>query len=224
MRVRRKPWARPELAACPFYIDRPAGLRGRWRSAFARPNAPLWLELGCGKGGFAGPFAAANPDVNLIAVDIKSEVLALAKRRADRLFAAAGRPVDNLLFLSQDIERIDDILAPEDGVERVVVNFCNPWPKPRWHKHRLTHTRQLKKYAALLRPGGELAFKTDDDDLFESTLEYLEEAGYALRALSRDLLPGHPACAYPSEHELMFRERGIPIKHLVAVPTKGACP
>ena len=108
MRLRRKPWARPELAACPFFVDAPQEVRGSWASQFPR-KAPIYLELGCGKGGFLAHEAAAHPEVNFIAIDLKSEVLALAKRKVEAALSAAGRPaaqVDNVLLMSWDIERL----------------------------------------------------------------------------------------------------------------------
>ena len=217
MRMRRKPYARPELAACPFSVDDPKAWRGQWASHFARPEQPIDLELGCGKGGFASVFACRHPERNLIAVDIKSEVLVVAKRKAEAEFSAAGRDIDNLFIMSQEIECITDMLSPEDRIERIFINFCNPCPKKRSWKHRLTHTRQLEKYKTFLVPGGDLYFKTDDDMLFDATLEYLAEAGFTVVELIRDLPLTHPADAIVTEHEQMFRTDGIPIKYLHAV-------
>ncbi|MEG1774348.1 MAG: tRNA (guanosine(46)-N7)-methyltransferase TrmB [Oscillospiraceae bacterium] len=218
--MRRKPWARPELAACPFFIGEPAALRGRWKDACARPAQPLWLELGIGKGSYTAALAAGRPDSNLIGVDIKSEVLVLAKRNAEREFSAADRPVDNLLLLSQDIERIGQMLSPEDQIERLLINFCNPWPKQQGWKHRLTHTRQLESYRKFLIPGGELQLKTDDLPLVEATLGYLAEAGYAVVECVRGLPSEHPAAALQSEHEQRFRACGLPIYYLCATAPK----
>ena len=173
MRLRRKPWARPELAACPFFVDAPQEVRGSWASRFPR-KAPIYLELGCGKGGFLAHEAAAHPEVNFIAIDLKSEVLALAKRKVEAALSAAGRPaaqVDNVLLMSWDIERLHLIFGEEERVDRVYVNFCNPWPKPGDHKHRLTHTRQLMSYRRWMGEEAELWFKTDDSGLFRDTLE-----------------------------------------------------
>lgn len=138
MRIRRKQWARPELAVCPFFVAHPEELKGRWNGAFVRPG-PITLELGCGKGGFIAQAAFESPEKNFLGVDLKSEVLGLAKRNAERVFAAGGRPVDNLLLTAQNIEWITNILCAEDEIERVYINFCNPWPKKRDGKHRLTH-------------------------------------------------------------------------------------
>ena len=215
MRMRRKPWARPELAACPFFIDEPASLRGKWAGAFAHPQ-PVWLELGCGKGGFLAQMALAYPQVNFMGIDIKSEVLAVARRTIVAAFEAEGREVENVLLMSQDIERIDQILAPEDVVERIFINFCNPWPKARDHKKRLTHSRWLAKYSQFLRPGGEIWFKTDDDDLFLASLRYFGECGFEVTYQTRDLHQSGFTQSLPTEHERMFTQEGIPTKFLIA--------
>ena len=215
MRMRRKPWARPELAACPYFIDEPHTLRGRWAQAFSRPQ-PVWLELGCGKGSFLTQMAEAFPGVNFLGIDIKSEVLAVARRTLSARFQELGRPVDNVLLTAYDIERIDQILSPQDQVDRIFINFCNPWPKARDHKKRLTHPRWLVKYQQFLRPGGELWFKTDDDDLFLASHRYLGECGFVLAYETRDLHRSGFSQSPPTEHERMFTQEGIPTKFLIA--------
>ena len=190
MRLRRKPWARPELAACPFFVDRPEEWMDRWRQQFPR-QGPVHLELGCGKGGFLAARAAADPAVNFIAIDLKSEVLALAKRKVEAALAARGRlvdRVDNVLLTAHDIERLHLIFGEADRMDRVYINFCNPWPKQGDHKHRLTHTRQLLSYRRWMKEGAEVWFKTDDDTLFQTTVDrYLPQAGYRVEYLTRDL-------------------------------------
>ena len=221
MRIRRKPWARPELAACPFFVDTPPELRDRWAEAFPR-TAPIHLELGCGKGGFLAEQAAAHPELNFIGIDLKSEVLALAKRKAEAALAAAGRPtgqVDNLLLLSWDIERLHLIFGETDRVDRIYINFCNPWPKPGSKKHRLTHTRQLPAYRRWMAPGARLWFKTDDEELFRETLEeYLPAAGYRAELVIRDLAKEGLPENVLTEHEEMFMAQGLPIRFLRALP------
>lgn len=154
MRMRKKKWAVPELEASPLYIKAPASLKEQWQQAFVRPQ-PLYLELGCGKGGFASRFALSNPEKNLLAVDISSNMLGVGRRKIDALFSQAGKIPDNVRLVAYDIERIDEILSGQDTVERIFINFCNPWPRPRHFKKRLTHPRQLEKYKTFLRPGGE---------------------------------------------------------------------
>ena len=214
MRIRRKQWARPELAVCPFFVAHPEELKGRWNGAFVRPG-PITLELGCGKGGFIAQAAFESPEKNFLGVDLKSEVLGLAKRNAERVFAAGGRPVDNLLLTAQNIEWITNILCVEDEIERVYINFCNPWPKKRDGKHRLTHPRQLTQYREFLVPGGEIYFKTDDDILFDASLDYFQQCGFALRYCTRNLHASGYEPNYMSEHEIMFTRQGIATKFAI---------
>lgn len=216
MRMRRKPWARPELAACPFFVPDPPSLLGRWREQFTS-GSELFIELGCGKGGFIAHEAALHPERAYLAVDIKSEVLALTKRHIDAAYADAGREPDNIRVMSWDIERIDLMLAPEDTADTIYINFPNPWPKNRHRKKRLTHPRQLLKYRVFLRDGGHILFKTDDDELFEDSLCYFEESGYTVEAAVTSLYEsGVPDGAVLTEHEQMFLDKGLPIHFIRA--------
>lgn len=221
MRIRRKPWARPELAASSFVIDQPETLRGRWKAAFANPAAPLCLELGCGKGGFIAQKAFNTPDVNFLAVDLKSEVLGLAKRNAEKVFLQGGREVENLRLAAYNIEWIGNIISAEDKIAKIYINFCNPWPKKRDFKHRLTHPRQLELYKKFLLPGHELLFKTDDDMLFEASSEYLLACGFVITEQIYNLPESHEASAIMTEHERMFRDMGLPIHYIAAVLPEG---
>ena len=215
MRIRRKPWARPELAACEFFVDRPNENKGKWSSAFEKQQ-PFYLELGCGKGSFIARLASENLDKNFLAVDIKSEVLALAKRNIEKTYAEKEQKISNVLLIAQNIEQIGDILGEGDRVERIYINFCNPWPKPRHKKRRLTHPRQLANYKSVLAPGGEIYFKTDDDGLFEESIGYFAECGFEVGYITRDLHNSDFVGNIPTEHEKMFSEQGIKIKFLIA--------
>ncbi len=215
MRMRRKPWARPELAACPFFIDHPLENRGNWHACFPR-RQPIHLELGCGKGHFMAGLAAKHPEINYMAVDIKSEVLAVGRRLIAAAYEEEGREVDNLLLMSQDIARIEQMMAPEDMMDRIYINFCNPWPKPAHWKRRLTHPRQLQQYKTFLRAGGELHFKTDDLQLYRATQGYLQESGFSITYQTEDLHRSGYESNVQTEHERMFAAQGIPIKFLIA--------
>lgn len=217
MRMRNKPWAAPELNACPFFVRGPERLAGTWQGWFPR-RQPIHLELGCGKGWYIAGLAPRNPDVNYLGVDLKDVVLAPAKRVVEAAFAEAGRPVDNAGLTAYNVEQICNILRPEDNVTRICINFCNPWPRAKHNKRRLTHPRRLNDYKQFLRPGGELWFKTDDDGLFADTLTYLEESGFTLLRQTADLhsAPGFFAQDASTEHEKMFMEKGILIKALAA--------
>lgn len=215
MRLRRKPWARPELAAANFYVDNPLYLKGKWVEEFGNTN-PLHVELGCGKGNFVAQIGVENLDINYIAVDIKSEVLALGKRKCEEVYGERGLdPHTNVRMMSQDIERLLDVFEESEKFERIYINFCNPWSKPKQLKHRLTHTRQLNTYKKLLADGGEIHFKTDSDELFADTLEYIKEAGFEISYLTEDLHQSGYEPNYKTEHEKMYSEQGIKIKFLI---------
>ena len=220
MRIRFKPWARPELAACGFCADDAPALRGHWRQEMARPEQPFYVELGCGKGGWIAQAALLHPEINYLALDIKSEMLGMAKRKLEAAYAAAGRTPDNVRLAALNIERITSVLSPEDAVDRIYINFCNPWPKASHKKRRLTHPRQLCQYAAFLR--GELHFKTDDAELFDESVGYFTESGWQILRKTDDLHADEPADNLRTEHETMFTEMGKKIHFLVAVPPAGA--
>lgn len=218
MRIRYKKWARPELEASKFYIDNPEDYKGKWRERFANPNQPLHLELGCGKGQFIATLASNNLDINYIAIDLVDAMLGLAKRNIENSYKEKNMEPDNVYISRYDIERIPLILDKKDLVDRIYINFCNPWPKGKHRKKRLTHTRQLEKYKTFLKPKGEVYFKTDDDDLFRASLDYFEECGFLILEKTYDL---HKESIFENnietEHEKMFTEQGIKIKALKAV-------
>ena len=217
MRIRYKKWARPELEASKFYTDSPEEWKGKWKNFFANPNNPFHIELGCGKGQFISQLASSNLDVNYLAIDLVDAMLGLAKRNIKSEYKEKNLEINNVAITRFDIERILMILSKEDNVERIYINFCNPWPKGKHRKKRLTHTRQLEKYKEFLKPGGKIYFKTDDDDLFASTLIYLEETGFEVEKKTynlhnEDIFDGN----IETEHEKMFSEQGIKIKALIA--------
>ena len=219
MRMRHKKWSMPELLSSGYYEEKPETMRGRWNEAFER-SQPLHLELGCGKGVFTAAVVAAHPEINYLAIDISPDVLGVAKRNISQATTAAKRRPDNILLTIYDIEKIDKILAPEDKVERIYINFCNPWPKAKHHKRRLTHPRQLKLYREFLKPGAMVYFKTDDDDLYLSSRSYFLAESFELKVDVKDLHQAgllEDVCNFTTEHELMFSQRGVPIKFLKAV-------
>ena len=216
MRMRRKPWARPELEACPFFIKAPSEHKGKWQEAFDRKN-PLHIELGCGKGGFISQLAPVNHDINYIAVDVKSEMLGLAKRKLEKAYEEQNLNADNIFIFAQNIEQIDSVFDEVDIIDRIYINFCNPWPREKHKKRRLTHPRQIMKYKKFLKKGGEIRFKTDDDELFEESLEYFKECGFELKYITHDLHASGFDENIVTEHENMFTEMGLKIKFLIAV-------
>ncbi|MGG7144524.1 tRNA (guanosine(46)-N7)-methyltransferase TrmB [Clostridium nigeriense] len=215
MRLRKKTWARPELEACNFFIINPSQYKGKWREAFNNNN-PIYLELGCGKGTFIAVHGSENPDINYLAIDIKDEVLVLAKRNIEKAYDEKGLEVNNLKFMAQEISLINDVFSEEDIVDRIYINFCNPWPKKKHKKRRLTHSKQLEKYKQFLAKGAKIYFKTDDDDLFNESLEYFKESGFEIEYITYDLHKSDFEGNVRTEHENMFSEQGINIKFLIA--------
>ena len=212
MRIRFKPWARGELEASKFYIDNPEEYKGKWQSLFGNSN-PIHLELGCGKGGFISQLASSNPDINYLAIDMVDAMLGLAKRNVEKVYSEKNMLIDNIYLTRFDIERILLILDDNDKIDRIYINFCNPWPRGKHRKKRLTHVRQLEKYRQFLKEKGEIYFKTDDDGLFNDSLLYFEQAGFEIIEKTFDLKNSPNFWKnIETEHEKMFMEQGIKIK------------
>ena len=175
------------------------------------------LELGCGKGQFISKLALENQDINYIAIDLIDAMLGLAKRNVEQSYKEANIEPKNIILTRFDIERINLILDKKDDIQRIYINFCNPWPRGKHRKKRLTHTRQLEKYKEFLNENGEIYFKTDDDELFESSILYFEESGFEILKRTYDL---NKESIFErnirTEHEIMFSEQGIKIKALIA--------
>lgn len=218
MRIRKKKWAEPELSVCDFYVKNPEEYAGKWMQAFKKEQ-PLYLEIGCGKGGFAGQLALKNPDKNIIALDIKVDMLGVGRRTIVKLFENAGKTQDditNLLLVKYNVEMLDKIITADDKIDRLFINFCNPWPRAKHKKRRLTYYKKLEMYKTFLKPDSEIRFKTDDDGLFDESLEYFEQSGYEILYLTRDLHASDVTDNIETEHEKMFSEEGIKIKYLIA--------
>lgn len=217
MRIRYKKWARPELEASPFYVDNPEEKRGNWKELFKSPTLPLHLELGCGKGFFIANLASSNKKINYVAIDLVDSMLGLAKRNVEQVYKDKQQEINNIFLTRFDIERINLIFSKQDEIERIYINFCNPWPRGKHHKKRLTHTRQLEKYKEFLKPNGEIYFKTDDDNLFLESIKYFERSGFEIIQKTFDL---HSEPNFwqniETEHEKMFSDEGIKIKALIA--------
>lgn len=179
--------------------------------------SPCIQNFGCGKGSFIAKLAVQNSEINYLGIDIKSEVLGLAKRNIEKEYLKAQREIDNVLITAYEIEIIQNILNEKDLVDRIYINFCNPWPKPRHNKKRLTHTKQLEKYKVFLKQGGEIYFKTDDYNLYKATIKYLEETGFEIIKQTENL---HKEPIWENnietEHEKMFEEQGITTKAIIA--------
>ena len=213
MRIRRKKWARPELAVCDFFVQNAEENRGKWKECFVRKQ-PLYLEVGCGKGTFIGNIARNNPENNYIGVDIKPDMLGVARRNIVAIFQKDK--VENILLTAYNAEKIENIFSPDDVIEGIYINFCNPWGREKHKKRRLTHTRQLTHYKTFLKKGGKIFFKTDDDGLFEESLVYFEQSGLKTEYITWDLHNSDVKDNIETEHEKMFSQQGIKIKFCIA--------
>lgn len=166
-----------------FIIEEPAAHRGRWKEVFGN-DKPIWLEIGCGKGQFITRHAALHPERNYIAVEGHESVVLRALEKAAAMNGTAGP--GNLCFILEYVRDIRDLFA--DGeLEGVYLNFSDPWPKERHAKRRLTYGKRLRQYAQIIRPGGVIAFKTDNEGLFDFSMEQIQQEGMEILELSRDL-------------------------------------
>lgn len=178
MRIRKKKWAEPELSVCDFYVKNPEEYAGKWMQAFKKEQ-PLYLEIGCGKGGFAGQLALKNPDKNIIALDIKVDMLGVGRRTIVKLFEDAGKTQDditNLLLVKYNVEMLDKIITADDKIDRLFINFCNPWPRAKHKKRRLTYYKKLEMYKTFLKPDSEIRFKRTMTGCLTKVLNILSRA------------------------------------------------
>jgi len=206
MRLRKKYWARPELESSHIVITDQYAYKGNWSEKF-KNNNEIHLELGCGMGKFIAEKSKQNPNINFIGIDLKDEVLVFALRKVLEVREVEGEQNINVRLMPLNIMLIDDVFA-KDEISRIYINFCNPWPKVRHNKRRLTHTRFLTNYKKFLKPGSEVWFKTDDTDLFENSVEYFKECGFEILFLTYDLHTSDFKGNVVTEYEAKFIDLG----------------
>ncbi len=215
MRMRRKKHGTERIAACAhLLIDSPETLLTNPSAPFGTVR-PLHLEIGCGKGAFACGMAAANPDINIIAMERVADVacIALEKAEAEKLL----RPNNNLRFIIGNAQHLCEWF-PEHSLECIYLNFSDPWPKKGYAKRRLTHADFLKTYKKLLIKDGQLVMKTDNTSLFDFSLEEFAAEGLDIIWQTRDLHHSDRAGSnIMTEYEKNFTEQGIPICSAVVI-------
>ena len=215
MRMRKKPNLEPRMAACAAWqVTDPAGKRGSWRSLL--PGcAGLWVELGCGKGKFTVELAAAHPEALVIAVERCREAMVMAMEKA----RDAG--LKNVFFVDMDVANLSACFAPGE-MDRIYLNFPDPWPRKKNAKRRLTHRSFLRLYAQALTPGGEVLFKTDNAPLFAFTLEECAALGLEVKNVTDDLHAQGPV-GILTGYEEKFLAQGVPIHRcqIVARPLEA---
>ena len=219
MRLRRKPWIDTAILDYADFVTPLGGdwshHAGAWAETFGR-TAPLHVEIGVGKGDFITELAARNPDVNYVGLEAQQGVLYFAACKA------AERQLRNVRLLVFDAARLTELFAPRE-VDRIYLNFSDPWPKARHAKRRLTSETFLTRYAAVLKEDGEIRFKTDNAGLFAYSLETMERAGWLLCDVTHDLHALGEADNIMTEYERKFSARGAKIGRLAArLPAGGA--
>ncbi|KXO16559.1 tRNA (guanosine(46)-N7)-methyltransferase TrmB [Peptoniphilus sp. GNH] len=203
MRLRKKHFAIPEMQENKYVIFSAYDMRGKWKEEFKNDNK-IFLELGAGKGQFIQELAKREPNCNFIIFDRESNAFIYATRKVRE------NELENVRCVPGDIMHLKEIVAPCEA-HGIYINFCNPWPKKKHKKRRLTHPNFLKIYKTILKDGGFIKFKTDDRNLFEESLEYFDEEGF--ECIKRDF--DMKLELYPdnivTEYENKFRSLGQPI-------------
>lgn len=211
MRARYKPWAAELIEAHPeIVIPNPEALKGKWHEEFGNDH-PIHIEAGSGKGRFITGMAQANPDINYIGIELFESVIVTALQGA--LEPEGGIP--NLRLLQVNAQELESFFEAGE-IDRVYLNFSDPWPKTRHAKRRLTHESFLKLYERVLPEGGEIHFKTDNRGLFEYSLTSISEYGMLLKDVSLDLHANEPEWNIMTEYEEKFLKKGQPIYRLEA--------
>lgn len=218
MRLRGKKGIRENLESQPELVVLDAAPhRGRWRDFFGNDH-PIYVELGMGKGRFISQQSVLNPKINFVGVDMYDELLRRASEKARDAWAEKGvSSPPNLALLRANIEGIETLFAPGE-LERVYLNFSDPWPKSKHARRRLTHPRFVAKYIELLNSKGEIHFKTDSQLLFEFSLNSFAEMELVMRNISLNLHKDGPREDLVfTEYETKFMEKGQPIHRVEVV-------
>ena len=206
MRLRHIKGCEEFVANSPCTINEPGSHKGRWQEAFAR-RQPLHIEIGMGKGRFIRQMAALHPDINYLGIEIYESVM---QKAIERL----GDKPDHLFFLCMNAEILEEVFAPGE-VERIYLNFSDPWPKVRHEHRRLTSPRFMAIYDKVLASDGTVEFKTDNEGLFDYSLEAIPQAGWQIIWQTRDL-HALDIDNVETEYEEKFSAKGNPIYKLIA--------
>ena len=211
MRLRNVPGARDVMAANEYVFTEPEGMAGTWSQVFGNSN-PVHIEIGMGKGRFITTLAGMNPDINYVGIEKYSSVLLRAVEKQDELC------LPNLRFIRMDAENITSVFGKEE-VDRIYLNFSDPWPKDRHVKRRLTSRQFFARYDEILKSTGRVEFKTDNRPLFDFSVEEVNEAGWKLSVCTYDLHNDEKLMEgnVMTEYEERFSSQGNPICKLVAI-------
>ena len=211
MRLRNIPGADEVISNSPICIQNPIEYKGNWKSLFGNDN-PIHIEIGMGKGRFLMDLAALNPDINYIGIERYTSVLLRAVQKMDEL------ALPNVRFLCIDAATLPEVFAPEE-VNRIYLNFSDPWPKDRHARRRLTSSNFLARYDRILARDGRIEFKTDNKGLFDFSVEEIEKSDvWKLQVKTYDLHED-PMLSFGNimtEYEEKFSSKGNPICKLIA--------
>ncbi len=209
MRLRHIQGSEEEIAGSPYVVQDPFDKKGCWKEVFGNAN-PIEIEVGMGKGRFIMDLAALHPEINYVGIERYPSVLlrGLQKR--------AQMDQDNIFFMCVDAKNLSDIFAPGE-VQRVYLNFSDPWPKDRHAKRRLTSEEFMSVYDRILKPDGTVEFKTDNKGLFDYSLESIPESGWQITDFTYDLHHNQMGMGnVMTEYEEKFSSKGNPIYKLIA--------
>ena len=212
MRLRKKPQTLEKLENFSDFVTVEkidSSRAGNWQKIFGNEN-PLHVELGTGKGDFICAMAEKNPQINFVGIEMEAEVVLKAARKIDE------KNLSNVKIIVFNVNQIEEIFA-ENEIDRLYINFCDPWPKKRHAKRRLTYITFLQKYKKILKSAGEIHFKTDNRALFDFSLEQFELANLKVSDISYDLHANEPPENVRTEYENRFSAAGVPINRCVVV-------
>ena len=212
MRLRNIAGSREVIADSKFTVKDPEKKKGLWKKEVFGNDNELHIEIGMGKGRFLMDLAMLNPNINYVGIEKYSSVLLRAIQKQEQLI------LPNVIFIRMDAENITEVFAPSE-VDKIYLNFSDPWPKDRHAKRRLPSREFLGRYDKILKPDGVVEFKTDNKDLFQFALDEVEPAGWNLDAVTYDL--HHDAVMNEgnvmTEYEEKFSSLGNPIyKYIVS--------
>lgn len=214
MRLRHIPGSEESVISHPYSIRANAEMKGKWAASFPSIQ-PLYVEIGMGKGQFLIDMAQQYPEINFIGFERYSSVMLRALQKIDEM----EQPPQNIRFVCENAAMIHEFFAPGE-IDRIYLNFSDPWPKDRHAKRRLTSSVFLEKYKTVLSKEGQLEFKTDNETLFDFSLEEIQVSNWTLKAVTRDLHHDDSMNQgnIMTEYEARFSSRGNPIYKLIAVP------
>lgn len=209
MRMRKKKNCAERMERCTeVWIKNPQDYKGSWCNLFGNNN-PIHIEIGCGKGRFITETAKVNPDINYIAIEKVEDVIVMAMEKATEA------ELKNVVFVDMDAEKIEEVFEKGE-IQRIYLNFSDPWKKNKQAKRRLTHKNFLDKYKLVLNAGDYIYFKTDNRALFEFSLNSFAEEDFKMKNISLDLHNSKFEGNIMTEYEQRFAEQGMPIYRVEA--------